>query len=193
MRQETPPRTVWSRPAAAALYAIAALVVGSAAALALHRARADRSFLTTGRAQWIWYSSRVPKPVPLRFYAVREIALDAAPTRATARVFVDREHVLYVNGQRAGGATQHPGDALATYEVARLLRPGLNRVVIEASSPTGIGGILFALDAGAETLVSDGRWRVDRDPSAMTGQGRYRPEVWGSPPMYPWGYPGEGR
>lgn len=127
--------------------------------------------------------------MPLRFYAVGELALAAAPPRATALVFVDREHVLYVNGQRAGGATQRPGDSLATYEVAQLLRPGLNRVVIEASSPTGIGGILFALDAGAETLVSDGRWRVDRDAAAMTGQARYRPEVWGKPPIYPWGYP----
>lgn len=163
------------------------------AALALHRARADRAHGTTGPAEWIWYSSRVPKPVPLRFYAVREFELTAVPPRSTARVFVDREHVLYVNGERAGGGTQRPGDALATYELASLLRPGGNRVVIEAASPTGIGGILFALDLGGQLLVSDGRWRVDRDPAALTGPGRYRPVVWGKPPQYPWGYPRENR
>jgi len=162
------------------------------AALALHRVSADRALLATGPAEWIWYSSLVPKAVPLRFYAVREIDLAAAPAHASARVFVDREHVLFVNGQRAGGGTQRPGDALAVYEVAPLLRSGVNRFVIEASSPTGIGGILFALDLGGWTLVSDGRWRVDRDAAARTGQGRYRPVVWGRPPMYPWGYPREG-
>jgi hypothetical protein len=125
----------------------------------------------------------------LHFYAVREIALAAPPARATARVFVDRAHVLFVNGQRAGAGTQSPGDALAAYEVGPLLRAGVNRVVIEASSPTGIGGILFFLDLDGLSLVSDGRWRVDRDAAAVTGQARYRPVVWGRPPMYPWSYP----
>ena len=193
MRQETPPRPLWSRPAVALSFALAVALVLASAVLALQRSRADRAHRTTGRAEWIWYSSRVPTPVPLRFYAVREIALAAAPARATARVFVDRAHVLFVNGQRAGGATQRPGDGLAAYEVAQWLRPGVNRVVIEASSPTGIGGILFALDLGGESLVSDGRWRVDRDAAAMTGPGRYRPVVWGRPPMYPWGYPSDAR
>ena len=131
--------------------------------------------------------------MPLRFYAVREFMLRAVPSRATARIFVDREYVLSVNGQRGGAGGQSPGDSLAVYEVARFLRPGLNRVVIEASSPTGIGGILFAMDVAGAPLVSDGRWRVDRDPPALTGQARYRPVVWGSPPMYPWGYPRQRR
>ena len=193
MRQETPPRPFWSRPAVAALFALAVVLIGSTAVLALHRARADRALLTTGPAEWIWYSSRVPKAMPVRFYAVREFAVAAAPARASARVFVDREHVLFVNGQRAGGGVQRPGDALAAYEVAPLLRTGVNRIVIEASSPTGIGGILFALAFDGQALVSDGRWRVDRDAGALTGQGRYRPVVWGRPPLYPWGYPREGR
>ena len=145
-----------------------AFSAASAAALAVYRAHADRMELVTGRAEWIWYSSRVPKPVPLHFYAVREVALASAPSRAVASVFVDREHVLFVNGQRAGGGTQRPGDPLATYEVAPLLRTGVNRFVIEASSPTGIGGILFVLDLGRQTLVSDDGWRVYRDAAALT-------------------------
>jgi hypothetical protein len=193
LRQETPPRPFWSRPAVAALCALAVVLIGSMTAVALHRASTDRALLATGPAEWIWYSNRVPKPVPLHFYAVREIALAAAPAHASARVFVDRAHVLFVNGQRAGGGTQRPGDALAEYDVAPLLRTGVNRFVIEASSPTGIGGILFALDLGGQSLVSDGRWRVDRDGAALAGQGRYRPAVWGRPPMYPWGYPREER
>src|SRR4029077_13768481 len=117
LRQETPPRPFWSRPAVAALFALSVALIGSMAALALHRARADRALSATGPAEWIWYSSRVPKAMPVHFYAVREFALAAAPARASARVFVDREHVLFVNGQRAGGGMQRPGDALAAYEV----------------------------------------------------------------------------
>jgi hypothetical protein len=194
LRQETPSRSrsFWSRPAPAALFAIAAALIGSATVRALYRAHAGRPLLSTGRAEWIWYSSRVPKPVSLRFYAVREFTLAGSPARATARVFVDREHILYVNGQRAGAGTQRPGDPLAVYEVARFLHSGANRIAIEAASSTGIGGILFWMDGAGpagELLVSDGRWRVDRDAAALTGGARYRPMVWGRPPQYPWGYP----
>lgn len=130
--------------------------------------------------------------MPLRFYAAREFTLTGSPARATARVFVDREHILYVNGQRAGAATQRPGDPLAVYEVAHFLHAGANRIAIEAASPTGIGGILFSMDGRGpegELLVSDRRWRVDEDAAALTGGARYRPMVWGRPPQYPWGYP----
>jgi len=194
LRQETASRSrsFWSRPAPAALFALAAALIGSATALSLGRVLADRSLLSTGRAEWVWYSSRVPKPVPLRFYAAREFTLAGLPARATARVFVDRQHILYVNGQRGGAGTQRPGDPLAIYEIARFLHPGANRIVIEAASPTGIGGILFSLDGGSpadELLVSDGRWRVDKDAAALAGGAGYRPVVWGRPPQYPWGYP----
>jgi hypothetical protein len=194
LRQETASRSLsfWSRPGPAALFAIAAVLIGSATARSLGRVHADRSLLLTGRAEWIWYSGRVPKPVPLRFYAAREFILAGSPARATARVFVDREHILYVNGQRAGAGTQRPGDPLAVYEVARFLHSGANRIAIEAASPTGIGGILFSMDGSGpagEPLVSDGRWRVDKDAAALTGGARYRPMVWGRPPQYPWGYP----
>jgi len=194
LRQETPSRSrsFWSRPAPAALFAIAVALIGSATARVLYRAHAGRSLLSTGRAEWIWYSSRVPKPVSLRFYAAREFTLTGSPAGATARVFVDREHILYVNGQRAGAGTQRPGDPLAVYEVARFLHSGANRIAIEAASSTGIGGILFWMDGAGpagELLVSDGRWRVDRDAAALMGGARYRPMVWGRPPQYPWGYP----
>ncbi len=192
MRQETRPPELLARPAAAFLYVLAALVVGGAAARALVRAHTDRMSLSTGRAEWIWYTSGMTQPRPLRFYATRDFLLAEKPRRALAKVFVDREHVLYVNGERAGGAVQRPGDPLAIYEVARLLREGENRIAIEAASPTGIGGVLFSLDVegrGRDALVSDGRWRVDLSREAISGTARYRPVVWGRPPQYPWRYP----
>ncbi|HEY1251028.1 MAG TPA: hypothetical protein VGH97_07535 [Thermoanaerobaculia bacterium] len=195
MGQETPrppSRSLLARPFGATLYAIAFLVVAAAALSALRTAHADRMSLATGRAEWIWYSSGTEKPRPLRFFATREFLLPGPPTRATAKVFVDRDHTLFVNGGRVGGGSQRPGDPLRLYGLVPFLREGANRIVIEASSPSGVGGILFSLDCdayGRDALVSDGRWRVDLSPLAETAGGRYRPMVWGRPPQPPWGYP----
>jgi hypothetical protein len=181
-----------SRPAPAFFFALFVLVVGAAALHALVQAHEDRMHLATGRAAWIWYASKVPEPRPLRFWATCDFTLPAQPARAMAKVFVDREHVLYVNGARAGGATQRPGDPLALYDVAAMLVEGPNRIAIEAASPTGEGGLLFSMDVenfGRDAVVSGGGWRVDLDASARDRGGRYRPVVWGRPPQYPWGYP----
>jgi hypothetical protein len=193
--QETPrspSRSLLARPVGATLYAIATLVLAMATLRALTRAHEDRRQLATGKAEWIWYSSGAARPQPLRFFATREFILPAAPERALAKIFVDRDHVLFVNGTRVGAGQQRPGDALRVYRLAPFLRAGVNRLVIEAVSPTGVGGILFSLDCdgyGRDALVSDGAWRVDFSPDAAVSGGRYRPMVWGRPPQPPWGYP----
>jgi hypothetical protein len=195
--QETPApappltKSPLARPAAAALYCVATLLVGSAAMLAVYRAHTDRMELTTGRAEWIWYPNESSQPSPIAFTATRDFALPSSPAHARAKLFVDREHVLFVNGVRAGSGVQSRGDPLAIYDVAPLLRAGANRIAIEAASPTGIGGILFSLDVegfGRDALVSDGLWRVGLSSASSSGETR-RPEVWGRPPQYPWGYP----
>lgn len=183
---------MFSRPAAAWTYAIAVAILSVSAGWSLLRAHADRLSLATGSAEWIWYTGGVPQPRPLRFYATRDFELPRAPSRAIAKLFVDREHALYVNGRRVAAGVQHPGDPLAIYDLRSHLSGGVNRVAIEASSPTGIGGILFSLDLdafGRDALFSDGKWRVDLSAGAIGRGGRYRPQVWGRPPQYPWRYP----
>ena len=95
--------------------------------------------------------------------------------------------------QRAGGGTQRPGDPLAVYEVAPLLRPGVNRLAIEAVEPDGDRRHpLRARPPGSGATPSSSRRPLARRPRSRgrsTGRGRYRPVVWGRPPMYPWGYP----
>jgi len=195
LRQETPrsrERSILARPFAATLYAIATLVSAAAAIGAVLSAHADRLALATGSAEWIWYSAGPVRPSPVTFFATREIVLPEAPAKATAKVFVDREHRLYVNGAAVGGGIQRPGDLLRIYHLAPFLKAGTNRLVIEASSPNGVGGILFALDLngfGRDAVVSDSLWRVDLSPEARTRGGRYRPMIWGRPPQEPWGYP----
>lgn len=182
----------FSRPAVAWAYALAVAIAGMAAARATLQAHAEREYSRTGGARWIWYSRDVKEPRELAFVATRDVVLGRRPTRATAKLFGDRWHVLWVNGRRVGGARQRPGDPLALYEVARYLGPGTNRIAIESGSDTGVGGLLFSLDLsdwGRDACVSDGRWRVDPSRRAISTGGRYRPDVWGSPPMYPWGWP----
>lgn len=184
--------TLPSRPGFALLYALALLLAAAGAIHATLRAHSDREHSRTGDARWIWYSRDVKEPRPIAFVATRDVVLDRAPTRATAKIFADNWHVLWVNGRKAGGARQRPGAPLALYEIAPLLSRGVNRIAIEAGSDTGAGGLLFSLDlsdSGRDAVVSDVRWRVDLSREAIRAGGRYRPAVWGSPPMYPWGWP----
>ncbi len=181
-----------SKPAPALLFLLATVLVASAATRALVRSHRDRSHLVTGEAVWIWRSRDIPEPAPIRFYAAREFFLESVPPAAAAKIFVDRGFVFFVNGSRVGTGQQRPGDALSVFDVAPLLRPGANRIVIQAESPTGVGGILFSLDLGEKrknAIVSDGTWRVALSEPVLRGGGGAPAAVWGSPPMYPWGYP----
>lgn len=183
---------LFSRPSLALFYLLALAIAATAAIRATLRAHEERELSRTGRAEWIWYSREVKEPSPIGFVATRDVVLDRAPERATAKVFVDAWHVLWVNGKRVGGGRQSPGDPLVLYEAAPWFREGVNRIAIEAGSDTGVGGVLFSLDlslSGRDAVVSDGRWRVDTSMDAISSGARYRPAVWGRPPMYPWGWP----
>ena len=185
----------FSRPVPAALFLLAFLIVAAAAALAGTRALRDRSRLLTGSARWIWYSADIEESKPLHFYARRDFTLARVPASAKARIFVDRRGVLTVNGKRFVLAERRPGSSLPAIEIAPALVTGVNRILIEAESPTGAGGILFHLELPDEERVdSDATWRVDLSESALARGGGTPAAVWGRPPMYPWGYlrnPGE--
>jgi hypothetical protein len=182
----------WSRPAPAALFAIAALVLACSVGFAVHRILEGHGHHETGKAAWIWYARAGQKPHSLRFYATREVALGAVPRRAEARFFVDPEYVLYVNGQRVDAGRRRAGDALAVVDLTAWLRPGSNRIAIEAASPDGVGGILFSVAGEGldpDDFASSADWRVSLDPAAITRGGGSRAIVWGKPPQNPWGYP----
>lgn len=131
-------------------------------------------------------------PQPLHFYAFRDVELPAAPRSARALVFADPEAVLWVDGARVAALRQRPGDPLAIVELAPHLRAGRNRIVLEASSEDGIGGLLFGVEGegiDAAATASGPEWRVTRDAKeAESGVGRPA-IVWGRPPQAPWGYP----
>jgi hypothetical protein len=194
LRQETRPNGSFARShrALAALLAIGAVMIASAAAVAIHRKMEDRRHGWSSRAAWIWYARAGKKPAPLRFWAERDVVLDRVPKRVEAQFLVHPDYALFVNGRRVASGSVRPGDALQALDLAPDLRPGLNRILIEASSPDGVGGILFlaggpGLDGAAFDSGAD--WRVALDPTVLEHGGGRPAIVWGRPPQYPWGYP----
>jgi hypothetical protein len=167
----------------AAAVAVLASAVGAAALiravdLGWRRLESDR----TGTARWIWNTRDVREPHAVTFRASRAFRLEAAAPVARVKIFVDRSYRLFLDGARVGTGGMRPGDSLDVYDLPGGLSAGVHEFTIEASSPTGIGGILFALDAsgaGRDVLVSDQGWSVDGKPVW----------VWGRPPIYPWRFP----
>jgi hypothetical protein len=186
LRQEN--RSLLFRWFRAAPVLIAVLIVAAAGALARAWNARERS-LVTGPASWIWFSLDVGESRPLRFYAERDFRLETVPVSAKARFFVDRRGSLILNGSRFVASEHQPGSRLSVFEVAPLLLSGVNRVVIEAESPTGAGGILFCLDLPeGRRIFSDGSWLVSLSQDVLERGGGSPAGVWGRPPMYPWGY-----
>ena len=162
-------------------WALALAASGAAAARAADLAWRRMESPATGGAKWIWSTDDVRAPRPARFTAIRSIALDADVPSARARIFVDRGYRFFLDGRLAASGGMKPGDPMDTVDLPALAR-GVHTLALEAESPTGIGGILFALDLegrGRAAVVSDGAWGIGARPAF----------VWGDPPMYPWGFP----
>ncbi|HEV8118777.1 MAG TPA: hypothetical protein VGQ32_09650 [Thermoanaerobaculia bacterium] len=190
MRQETERAPRFARPFFALFLAVAAAVLAASGVLALRRAAADRANLATGNAKWIWLRLDFPETRALHFRAWKEFRLEAKPSSAAAKLFVDPRGTLTINSTSFPATEQRPGSPLRLLDAAPALVAGVNRVAIEAESPTGAGGILFSLDLpDGKSIVSDSSWKVlSLDPDHPSEE---RPAaVWGRPPMYPWGYPG---
>ncbi len=157
----------------------------------IHRRGEDRRNGWASSASWIWYARAGRLPRPLRFYAERDVLLPSVPPHAEARFLVDPSYALFVNGAKVAQGGSRPGDALTAADLVPHLRAGANRIVIEASSPDGVGGILFTASGeglDADAFASSSRWRVALDRSALE-RGEGRPAIeWGKPPQYPWSY-----
>jgi len=166
----------------ALLWLVLIVAAAAGAARAVDRAWRRLESSETGRAQWIWWSDDVKSPHPVRFTAFRSVAIEEDVTAARIKIFVDRKYRVLLDGRAVGAGGMAPGDPLDVWDVSGRFPRGIHTLAVEAESPTGIGGILFALDIsghGLNAVVSDSSWTVDGRPAF----------VWGEPPMYPWGFP----
>ena len=153
----------------------------------------------TGSAQWIWVSDGGHEPHARAEVFEQVLELTDRPVRAIAKVCGDPQYVLSINGGLVMAGRNRPQFVLDVVPVTDLLQAGRNVITIEVRSPSGVGGLLFALDLeasplgratgdlhGRNVLVSGSDWRIRGRPGEV-------PWVWGQPPDQPWSYPGPRR
>ena len=132
-----------------------------------------------------WISAPgVGKTTPVVLHFRREFDLKALPSAFPVEVSADNRFVLYVNGRRVGqgparGDLQHW--RFETYDLRPYLRPGHNVVAAEVwnavGDPSAPGfkgapmaqisaqtGFWLRGESAAESLSSDGKWRVSVQP-----------------------------
>lgn len=175
------------------------LLVFLAGAERAFRWAVTRTSLPTGTAQWIWAAVDEGQTEPQTFYLVRDFNLDFRAKKARLLCVADEEYVAIINGVQVGGGRFFDQGVVDEYAVARFLKRGKNRLVIEARSSRGHGGLLARLEAQAgrrsRMIESDGSWRVHRRQERGLGRPREdtsegdEPVVWGLPPMGRWPLP----
>lgn len=152
------------------------------------------SALPTGTAEWIWAEDVSAEDGWVTFFLFRDFELGSAvPESATLAVQADGGYWAFVNQHAVGSGAYRERAGLDSYEVARFLRPGPNRVVIQVRSRRGIGGLLARLELGDQgAVVTDRRWKTfGRYESAVTRSGFVPEDVgrvksWGAPPVGAW-------
>lgn len=111
---------------------------------------------------WVWIDAAPREVRPRAFFLVGDFDVAAVPPSARLEIGGDPEYVARLNGRRVGSGSYRARAAIDVYELDGLLRPGRNRVAIEARSPIGSGGVTARIvDAEGRTLAAtDGAWRV---------------------------------
>jgi tRNA A-37 threonylcarbamoyl transferase component Bud32 len=128
-------------------------------------------------ARWVW-----APPGPggeYRYFRKAFTVADASVSEAVLSVAGDASFTAWVNGERVGrgefefrtraghGEFNTLARRVHAFDVARLLRPGVNVIAVEASGRTASPGVLAQLtyvSAGGApvTVASDGTWRAGR-------------------------------
>ena len=113
------------------------------------------------RGKWIWCQKDSAAPEHVDVWFEREFELRGPVETATLAVAADDTPYVFVNGEFAGEG----GSFLTakTYDLAKFLRPGKNRLAIRVRNDEQNGGLLcdfFVRDGGkARYFCSDGAWK----------------------------------
>ena len=129
-----------------------------------------------GDAQWIWFPEGQPEkaaPVGTRYFRrAITIPTDRAVKRATLLFTADNSGEFFINGKKAGGATDF--HAAAQLDVTGLLQHGANLLAVSVRNdgtepnPAGLIGLLRIEIAAGEPLivVTDSAWKSGRQEAA---------------------------
>ena len=152
----------------------------------------------TAPAQWIWAPGEAEQVEPRAFWAVRDFFLELPLAGARLLVQVDPEYHLYLDRQWLGSGRYELGAGLDLWLLEEGLEAGAHRIVVEARSASGGGGLLVALFGGedpgrsAPFVVSDSSWRIFETAQEGILQGwssleqGLEPRSWGESPRGRW-------
>jgi hypothetical protein len=145
-------------------------------------------------AQWVWAPGEWRNPRPVAFFAAADFYLADDGQPVLLSVAGDEEFVASVNGKVVARGFFEDDVAVRAVDLAEVVRPGGNRVVIEARSARGAGGLRALIRQGDRVVAaSDRTWRVFRrlEPGLQRGwlplAGGEPVLVWGAPPVGRWG------
>ena len=176
---------------------LAFVVVFTAAFAVLERTYSQKFYDITGKAQWIWARHRMSDDLPIAFFAAREFDLPPQRIFTHLKILGDPEYTLYVNGRECASRRVGEARALDFYDISSLVHDGRNRIVVAVRAPSGVGGLLAAIDIAPETanwVVTDRHWKIYREwhPQLplfeVAGLKWERPLVVGEPPIGRWNY-----
>jgi hypothetical protein len=159
------------------------------------------------KADWVWYEDNLGKgketsiPAEPRYFR-KTFTLDAVPSQATLDIGCANSFKVWVNGEFAG-ESQPPFFTKRVYafDVARLLKPGLNVIAVEGSNARDALGPNFAVaaglvaqltdGAGKTILTTDGTWRASKANPAGWQQPNFdSQEGWTAAKVWPNPFPG---
>ncbi len=196
---ESRERGAGSRPALArALLAWVAVALLALLAQAVLRPWLARERGGLGEARWLWAQGDPGQTAPIAFFLVREFTLPEPPAEARLIACGDEEFSLFVNGAWVSAGRYRPGAPADVRDLSPLLRPGVNRLVVELRSSHGLGGFAARIEdgAGRTLLATDRSWGVHRADWGLLGDGPLgpaeRPHDWGPSPVGRWQRPPPG-
>ena len=176
------------------LVALVVLLVGLGVYESRLRPAALARQLPTGAAEWIWASDLDGEDGWVSFFLYRDFELgESVPDHAELVVQADEGYWVFVNQQPAGAGGFRERAPADSYDVAKFLRPGANRLLFQLRSRRGVGGLLARLDLGRQgSVVTDGSWRMCRRYESALLRSGFVPEdmggvkSWGVPPVGGW-------
>ena len=149
--------------------------------------------VSVSEAKWIWHESDGENPPPGKrwFRGTLNLPADVGITSAKLAISADDRYTVTINGKaaHAGPTGEDSWRTYQIFDVARDLRAGPNRVMVEAENAVaGPAGLLARLvvtspQAGTLTLATDNKWE-----SATSVEGSFAPvRVVGAYGDAPWG------